>query len=298
MLTLDRWGVWAALDHFSADQALTYGRAAEEAGYAAIWTRESTGRDPFGLLSAVSAVTERIRLGLGIASVYARDPVSARAAAMTLHEFSHGRLIMGLGVSHQHVVEGVRGHRYGPPVKTMREYLAQYRDAQYLAPMPHGQPPVVMAALGERMFGLAAREADGVFPYFVPLSYIRRARQSLDELAKTSNRQPKLISTVAVRVDNDAGRARRAAREYVRHYLSRPNYVRNLSSLGFSASDLASPGSDRLIDSLVAVGSSSDVRARMREYLAAGVDHLAIIPLNAVGEMADTQALEELAPPW
>ena len=90
-------------------------------------------------------------------------------AAMTLAEASGGRFVLGLGVSHPHLAAKLRGHDFARPLTRMREYLAAYRAAVYRGPIAEGwpDPPVLVAALRERMTDLAATDADGALP--VPL---------------------------------------------------------------------------------------------------------------------------------
>ena len=88
---------------------------------------------------------------------------------MTLAEASGGRFVLGLGVSHPHLADKLRGHEFARPLTRMREYLAAYRAAIYRGPSVDGaaEPPLMIAALRERMTDLAATEADGALPYLV-----------------------------------------------------------------------------------------------------------------------------------
>ncbi|HET7521047.1 MAG TPA: LLM class flavin-dependent oxidoreductase, partial [Candidatus Limnocylindria bacterium] len=221
------------------------------------------------------------------------------AGAATVHELSGGRMLLGLGASHRDTVSEVRGHAYRGPLTAMREYLAAYRTAAYRGPQPHGEPPVVLAALRERMLALAATDADGAFPYLVPLSYVADARRRMDEAAAAAGRtRPLLIVSQACLLEADSGAARSAARGYLQRYLGLPNYLRNLRGAGFTDDELALPGSDRVVDELVAWGDESTVRARLRAMLEAGADQVALIPLDGEGRHADRATMEALAPPW
>ena len=92
--------------------------------------------------------------------------------------------------------------------------------------------------------------------------------------------------------------ARATARRYLDRYLGLPNYLNNLREAGFSDEDLAKPGSDRLVDALVAWGDDPTLRARLRAMLDAGADQVAMIPLTVEGQHADRATMEALAPPW
>jgi len=236
---------------------------------------------------------------VGIAVVYGRDPVAMRAGAATVHELSGGRMLLGLGSSHRDTVSEVRGHSYGGPLTVMREYLAAYEAASYRGPEPHGRPPVVLAALRPRMLALAATASDGAFPYLVPASYVRGARARLDDAAAASGRpRPLLVVSLPVLRETAASVARAVARRYLDRYLGLPNYLNSLREAGFDDDELARPGSDRLVDGLVAWGDYDALRSRLRAMLDAGADQVAMIPLTAEGLHADRATMEALAPPW
>jgi probable F420-dependent oxidoreductase len=292
-------GVWSSLDRLGAEQVIAFARAAETSGFDLLWTQETAGRDPFALLGHLAARTNRIGLGVGIAIIHGRDAVAMCAGASTVHELSAGRMVLGLGVSHRDTVTEVRGHPYRRPWSAMRDYLDAYDAAPYRGPTPFGAPPVVVAALRRRMLELAATRADGAFPYLVPLSYVGRARRTLDAAADAAGRaRPSLIVTQACLLETDSAAARRAAHRYLDRYLGLPNYLANLRECGYTDDELAKPGADRLVDDLVAWGDIPAIRARLREMLAAGADHVALIPLTQEGQHADQATMEALAPPW
>lgn len=292
-------GVWSNYDRLPAHEVIAFARAAEAAGYDALWTQETAGRDPFALLGHLAAYTERITLGVGIAVVYGRDAVAMRAGAATVHELSGGRMVLGMGASHRDTVNEVRGHDYGSPLAVMRDYLDAYQVAEYRGPRPDGEPPVLLAALRPRMLTLAGTSADGAFPYLVPADYVPGARQLLDAAAAAAGRpRPILVVSQACLLQLDADAARRGARRYLDRYLSLPNYLGNLRAAGFGDDELAPPGADRLVDSLVAWGDAAAIRARLRAMLDAGADQVALIPLTVDGLHADHATMEALAPPW
>ncbi len=292
-------GVWSNFDRLPGGDVVAFARSAEAAGYDTLWTQETAGRDPFALLGHLAARTERIGLAVGVAVVYGRDPVAMRGGAATVHELSGGRMLLGLGSSHRDTVSEVRGHEYGGPLTVMRDYLAAYEAAPYRGPEPYGPPPVVLAALRARMLALAASAADGAFPYLVPETYVPGARARLDEAAEvTSRARPLLIVSLPCLRETDANAARAAARRYLDRYLGLPNYLNSLRESGFSEEELARPGSDRLVDALVAWGDDATLRMRLRAMLDAGADQVAMIPLTLEGLHADRATLEALSPPW
>ena len=88
---------------------------AEALGYGSLWLAEAVGRDPFAHAGILLSATERIVVATGIANVYARDPMTMVAGQRTLAEAFPGRFLLGLGVSHAHLVAGVRKHDYYKP---------------------------------------------------------------------------------------------------------------------------------------------------------------------------------------
>ena len=184
-LDLRRLGAWGHLDSLPIDAARAYARRVDELGYGTLWVPETVGREPFTLLGLLAAETSEIRIGTSIVSIWGHDAQTTRMAAMTLHEATGGRFVLGLGVSHLHLAQKLRGHTFDRPLTRMREYLAAYRAAIYRGPMVEGgsEPPVLIAALRERMLALAATDADGAFPYLVTPERVAWTRGVLDAAA-------------------------------------------------------------------------------------------------------------------
>ena len=119
----------------------------------------------FAQLAAVSEASAPMMLGTSIVNIFGRDAMAARMGAMTLHELTGGRFVLGLGVSHVHLVEKLRGHPYERPLSRMRAYLEAYRSLPYRGPTLGGpdatptEPPVMIAALRRRMLERHVRAA-------------------------------------------------------------------------------------------------------------------------------------------
>ena len=283
-------GVWTALDALPAERAAEFAQRVEALGYGALWVPEAVGRDPFAFLGFLATRTSKLVFATGIANIYARDAVTFRAAAETLAELSGGRFVLGLGVSHVPLVSDLRGHRYTRPVETMRHCLEAIEKAPYSGPRAEGSAPVVIAALRQKMLGLAAEACAGAHPYLVPPEHTRRAREILGE-------GPLLAPEQMVLLESDADAARQVARKHLAFYLRLPNYRKNLLWLGYAESDLEECGSDRLVDDLVAWGDADAIRARIRAHHDAGADHVCIQPFRPDGGQGPhLETLEELAP--
>ncbi len=298
-LDLGRLGAWAHLDSLAIDEARHFARRVDELGFGTLWVPETVARDPFVLLGLLAGSTTSINLGTSIASIWARDAQTMRMSAMTLQEASQGRFVLGLGVSHPHLAERVRGHHYDKPLTRMREYLAAYRSAIYkgpMAPEPISEPPILLAALRKRMLGLARAEANGAFPYLVTPARVAEMRSILDGAVATADvPRAALAVTLPVALSDDLDAARAAARGYLADYLRTPNYRASWTLQGFSATDWEKPGSDALVEAMVACGTVELVRARIAEFVASGADHVAIIPLDADGRTDHLPTLEALA---
>ena len=287
---IGRLGVWAFLDSLSFPEATAFAKQLEEWGYGALWIPEAVGRDPFVTLGYLAAGTSRLVLATGIANVYARDPMTMRASRETLAQATDGRLLLGLGVSHGHLVAGVRKHEYGKPVTTMRNYLNAMEEALYMGPQPEEPAPMVLAALRPKMLALAAERTRGAHPYFVPPEHTARAREAMGPDAWLCPEQMVLRET-------DPTRARAIARGHMKIYAGLPNYQNNLKWLGFEDADFADGGSDRLVDAIVAWGDEKAIAERIRAHHDAGADHVCIQALRADGQPGfDPDVLESFAP--
>ena len=291
---LGRLGVWGHLDSLSADGARAYARRVEELGFGALWVPETVGREPFTLLGVLAGVTSRLVLATSIVNIWGRDAQATRMAAMTLSEATAGRFVLGLGVSHPHLVDRMRGHHFDRPLSRMREYLAAYRTAVYRGPAAAdaSEPPVMIAALRERMTDLAATDADGALPYLVTVERVAWMRARLD--AARSDQRPTLVVTLPVVLDEPAA-GLEAGRAYLAPYLRTPTYQASWELQGFGADDWEQPGSDWLVNAMVSVGSEADARGRAAQLHAAGADHVAIIPIGPGGGTEHLPTLQALA---
>jgi probable F420-dependent oxidoreductase len=287
---LGKLGVWTWLDSLGAPEAAEFARRLETWGYSVLWLPEAVGRDPFALIGFLGAGTSRLVFATGIANLYARDPMTMNALRLTLGELTGGRFVLGIGVSHAHLVTGIRNHTYGQPISTMRTYLEAMKGKPYMAPMPPSEPPVLLAALRPRMLRLAKELAQGAHPYFVPPEHTARARETL-------GKGPWLAPEQMVLRETDRDKARTIARNAMRIYLGLPNYQNNLRWLGYDDHDLKNGGSDRLVDAIVCWGDEKVIASRIQSHLDAGADHVCIQPLRPDGKPGpDLELLKALAP--
>jgi probable F420-dependent oxidoreductase len=269
-MDIGRIGIWTfQLDQQPAARAQAAAAEIEALGYGAIWIPEALGREAFTNAAVLLAGTRRIPIATGIANMWARDAMAMAGAQKTLAEAYPERFLLGIGVSHAPMVEGMRGHRYTRPLSAMRAYLDAMDRAPFMAVGPATTPPRVIGALAPGMLALAAERAAGAHPYFVPPEHTRRAREIMGP-------KPLLAPEQAVVLETDAARARAIARAHMAIYLGLPNYVNNLRRLGFTDQDVAAGGSDRLVDAIVAWGDVDAVVARVRAHHDAGANHVCL----------------------
>ena len=287
-MQINKLGVWAALDTLSAPNAAAFARRAEGWGYGALWIPEGVGREVFSASAWLLAYTSTLTVATGIANIYARDALSTVAAQKGLNEQSGDRFLLGLGVSHVPLVEGIRKHAYGKPLATMRAYLRAMTEAAYRAVPPPATPKTVLAALGPKMLELSAELADGAHPYNVPPEHTRRAREILGASKLLCVEQVAILET-------NPAEARTTARRFLSIYLGLPNYVDNWRRLGFTDADFAGGGSDRLIDSITVWGDERAIRDRIEEHWQAGADHVCVQAIGQ-GTLPDEHLLALLAP--
>ena len=277
-----RFGFWYPTDRLDGAGLGELVRGAEALGCSYLWYPESTGYESLSLAGHLLAESSRIAVGSSIANIYARDPVTARNGRRTLADFSGERFVLGLGVSHPPLVEGLRGHRYAGPVAAMRRYLEGI--AADGPPLDDPDRPVVVAALGPRMLALAAELCRGAIPYNVTPEHTERARAILGP-----GRWLAVEQKICLLEDAEAARA--AARRELARYMTLDNYRNNWLRTGFAADDMEGGGSDRLMDAMVAWGGAERVAERLREHFDAGADQVCIQPIAAAGP-PDWQALE------
>ena len=290
-MELGKLGVWYFFDGTPAAAAAEAAKRIESLGYAALWIPETVGRNPFVHASWLLANTQKLIIATGIANIYHREPGVTMAAQKTLAEQSGNRFLLGLGVSHKPLVEGVRGLEYGAPVPTMRSYLEKMAASPYTAVPPSEEPPTVIAALGPQMLKLARDKCTGAHPYFVSPAHTAMARAALGP-------NKWLCVEQKVILESDPEKARALARPVAGIYLGLPNYRNNWLRMGMTEADLENGGSDRFIDATFAWGSAEAIKARLHEHFAAGADHVCIQPVNPNGRFGDLhwEALEALRP--
>jgi probable F420-dependent oxidoreductase len=283
-------GVWYFFDGLPAPVAAEAAKRIEALGYGTLWIPETVGRHPLVHASWLLANTTKLNLATGIANIYHREPGVTMAGQKTLAEQSGGRFLLGLGVSHKPLVEGVRGLEYGPPVASMRKYLEGMATAPYNGAAPAEEPPTVIAALGPKMLELARDKCAGAHPYFTSPEHTAMAREILGP-------EPMLCVEQKIVLEPDADKARALARPVASIYAGLPNYRNNWLRMGLEDADFENGGSDKFIDTTFAWGNVSKIAERIKAHFDAGASHVCIQPVNPNGQFGALhwEALEAIA---
>ena len=261
---------------------------AEQAGFEAAFVPEIAGREAFATLAGLAGVTERLRLGTGVVPLPARRLSTLAMAAATAQELSGGRLVLGLG-------SGPPGpgalDRVRSGIRALREALAgRPLDDGFALALDAGRPPPLwLAALGDRMVGLAGEIADGVLLNWCTPARVARARELIAVGAARAQRDPRAV-TVAVYVRACLGHedevALEALREPTAQYASMPHYRRQMEAMGLgeaAAAAASGPGavSDDLVRKLCLLGDPADAARRLDEFREAGADLPVVYPVPA-----------------
>jgi probable F420-dependent oxidoreductase len=274
-MKLGRLGVWYSTDKLNGGQLADLVHVIEGSAYSAFWYPESRGYESMSLAAHLLSKSTKLTIGSSIANIYARDPFTAQRAMVSLNDLHAGRFILGLGVSHIPMVEGLRGHRYDKPLGAMRAYLDGIHKG-----LPAGEEaPVMVAALGPKMLALSAEKSLGAVPYNVTPRHTAKAAAILGPNKALAVEQK-------VTLETDPAKARALGRKELARYMVLPNYRNNWLREGFGEAELADGGSDRFIDSMVLWGDATTIKKGLRAHFEAGATHVCLQPVHDDGDFA------------
>ncbi|WP_030172369.1 LLM class F420-dependent oxidoreductase [Spirillospora albida] len=263
-MELSGTGVWSQqLRYGDRAEAADAAAELEELGYTALWVPD-VGGPLFDAVGDLLAATRRAVVATGILNLWMHEPEDAAAAHAALTAEHGDRFLMGIGVSHAPLVDAQEAGRYRRPLAAMAAFLDGLDGAR--PPVPAGSR--VLAALGPKMQATAKARSRGVHPYLVPPEHTRRTRESLGE-------GPLVLPEQTVILCSTRDEARAIGTDWLRGYLSLPNYANNLLRSGFSSEDVESV-SDRLFDALIAWGDEDAIRRRVDDHRDAGADHVCV----------------------
>ncbi len=273
---------------------------AEQAGIQCAWmTSGGVSPDPLAVFAAAALKAQRILFGTSIIPTFPRHPFALAQGALVVDGLAPERLRLGIGPSHQPVIEQSFGLAFERPLEHLREYLIILKtlfetgkvdfDGKRLkahAQLPHPLPVKVMiSALRPGSFHLAGELADSAISWVCPLPYLRDvAVPALREGAAFAHREPPpLVAHVPVVVSQDIDAVRQSAAQRLAHYPRLPFYSRMFQAAGFPE---AAEGqlSERMIDALVVSGSAEQVQQRLRTLPSFGARELLAMPLPIRGD--------------
>lgn len=248
----------------------------EELGYGAVWVGASPAAD-LAFVEPILDATETLQVATGIVNVWASPAEEVAASYHRIEDKYPSRFLLGIGIGHPEATA-----EYRKPYDVLVEYL----DKLDAAKVPTSR--LVIAALGPKVLELSARRSAGAHPYLTTPEHTGQARNLVGPTVFIAPEHKVVLST-------DVEEARRVGRETVEFYLGLSNYVNNWKRLGFTDEDVAKPGSDKLIDAVVAHGTAEEIAARLEEHHERGADHVAIQVLGGWDKLIPT--LKELAGP-
>lgn len=279
-------------------------RLADSLGLDAVYTTHIAARDSLSVLMAYAGASEKVRLGTGVLPIFSRTPVSTAQTAATIDEYSDGRMVLGIGVSHKVTVENWFDNEISKPVTQMREYASIVRAIfrgeappegeffntkfQFMGYGARADLPIYIAALSPNMLRLAGEIADGVMLWLCVPDYIRdvvipHVREGREKAGKDMDGFD-VVAAVPSGVTDDPDAGREAARGELLTYFSLPFYRRMIEGSGFGdeiaafdeamgAGDVDAAKaaiSDRFLGELAGIGSADDVRSAIGRYRDAG----------------------------
>jgi len=286
---------------------------ADKQGAESIWIPESWAREAFVTLGNIAAITEKVRIGTGIISIYSRSAATIAMATATLDAMCNGRAFVGLGASSKVLVENWHGKEFSHHITRMREYVEVIREIMKgdkvnyegkvakvkdfnLGFSPHRNDiPIYVAATNERMLGLASDKADGVILFLRPI----------DELAKTVNRLKitrdrnfDIICVIMTAIGKEREVARDRARKTLAFYAAAGSiYKEFLASNGFREEIAQITESyrkeglanvhrlipDKMLDAITIAGEPEECRKKLSKFMETGIS-LPVIQFNPVNE--------------
>ena len=248
----------------------------EALGYGAIW---AGGSPPAELdwIDPILGATDKLQLATGIVNIWSAAAGPVSESFHRIDKAYPGRFLLGIGAGHPEATA-----EYQKPYDALNAYLAELDELG----VPKDRR--IVAALGPQVLKLSARRSAGAHPYLTTPEHTATARELVGPDAFIAPEHKVVLTT-------DAEQARAVGRKALEIYLNLTNYTSNWKRLGFSDEDIAKPGSDKLVDAVIAYGTVDAIASRLQEHLTAGADHVPVQVLTGTDKLVP--ALAELAGP-
>lgn len=284
-------------------------REAESAGFEAIFSPEFMN-DALANCQIMAYATSRIKVGTWIANIYLRHPALCAQTAVAIDDISKGRLILGLGVSHRPLVEGIYKEKMDKPRTFLRNYVTTIRDITTGKGYP-GAPtppraatyrvPLYIGALALGTVELSGELADGVMLYLCPKSRLPKVQAALEKGAAKAGRPASAVDITTglpTCVSDDVNAARDAAKKNLAFYGGLPFYNKLFQDSGFvqEATALAKGDaqgvSEKMAEELSLIGPPARCREQLAAFRAAGIQLPILVPVP-VGNQTYIQAVRK-----
>lgn len=265
--------------------ALELAKEAEKRGFAGIYSPSTTDSLTFCTMIALESTT--IRFGNFVSPIYTRSALDYARTAASIHELASGRFLFGVGVSHDASLMrmGVSGSKQ--PLRAMRKFVAQYREAENTGE----KPPIVIAGLRQRMVALACEIGDGLVFANAARSHLTSSLANLS-LPEQSRNGFLIANMIPSCIDRDIARARKVCRKSLANYLLRPNYRNYWKEAGYEeemnrvetciadkrTDEVSNCISDRFLQETAVFGSVTKVRDELEAWFDCGVDTPILVP--------------------
>jgi F420-dependent oxidoreductase-like protein len=286
------------------DEVVTNAKAAEDAGFSSAWLANIFGIDAMTAIAVAGRETKRIELGTGVVPTYSRHPFYMAQQAMSTQAATNGRFVLGIGLSHQIVIEGILGLSFDKPAKHMREYLTVlngalengsvtfagdlYKVDTSFAPLERmgtTPPSVMIAALAPVMLKLAGSMTDGTITWMTGYQTIEsHIVPTMGKAAADAGRPtPRVVAGVPVAVTDDVDAAKEMINQTLQIYGTLPSYRAMLDKEG-----AAGPADVAIL------GDEDAVQKGIQRYADAGVTDFHAAVGGAISGQGDTRTLDVL----
>jgi F420-dependent oxidoreductase-like protein len=271
----------------SVPNALADLKATRSEGFSGYWLAQVGLGDALTVFAAAGADTADLEVGTAVIPTFPRHPSALAAQALTTQAAIPGRLVLGIGLSHQPSVEGTWKMKWDRPVRHMREYLdvllplletgqanvtGEFWSAEIAGARPtETVPSVMLAALGPQMLDIAGRRTDGTILWLVgPRTIGEHIAPRLNEAASAASRPaPRVVCSLPVCVTDDEPGARALIGPFLDGYQDLPSYRAMLDR----------EGADGPADVAI-VGSEAQVQDALGALEAAGTTDFAALPMS------------------
>jgi len=270
-----------------AEEVLADARQAAEDGFPSFWLPQIFGLDAITMAGVIAREVPDIEIGTAVVPTYPRHPLMLAQQALTASALAGGRFTLGIGLSHQVVIETVMGLSFAKPLQHMREYLSILRPLVHertvafegetlrttatIDPGAAEPCPILVAALGPKMLEIAGGMADGTITWMTgPETIAGHVVPTLTSSAERRGRPtPRVVAGVPVCVTDDELSARDSAARALRRYGTLPSYRAMLTREGL----------DSPVD-IALIGDEDSVRAGLARFADAGVQDLLAVELS------------------